>query len=135
MGSIDIIKPLSTVPYINLANAENRTQGRWVQSENTIHCAICPPPPPNKSQRASLLLDRDPEELLEPRAVVDHAGGSGKGDGRLLRQPVQLGGEVLHLGPGFPRVAEGQVLEQGSQVPGQVGGKLITAGQVHQVAF
>ena len=90
---------------------------------------------PNKSHRTSLLLDCDPEELLEPRAVVDHAGGSGEGDGRLLRQPVQLGGEVLHLGPGFPRVAEGQVLEQGSQVPGQVGGKLITAGQVHQVAF
>ena len=52
MGSIDIIKPLSTVlsrasnkslqHWIIFGNTENRTRGRWVHSE--IHCAMRPPP-------------------------------------------------------------------------------------------
>ena len=29
---------------INLGNVKNRTQGRWEQSENTIHCAVRPAP-------------------------------------------------------------------------------------------
>ena len=53
MGLIDIIKPLSTVlsravnkslqHQIIFGNAENQTQGRWVQRENAIQCAMRAP--------------------------------------------------------------------------------------------
>ena len=54
MDLIDIIKPLSTVlsRAVNkslqqriIGNAENQTQGHWVQSENAIYCAMRPLPP------------------------------------------------------------------------------------------
>ena len=35
------------MPSINLGNAENRTRGRWMQSESVIHCAYAPPGPFN----------------------------------------------------------------------------------------
>ena len=54
MGLINIIKALSTVLSSaviksqqyqgqKIGIAENQTQGCWVRSVNTIHCAKCPP--------------------------------------------------------------------------------------------
>ena len=53
MGLIDIFNPLSTVlswavnkslqHQIIFGNAVNQTQGRWVQSENAIQCAMWAP--------------------------------------------------------------------------------------------
>ena len=54
MSLIDIIETLSTVLSMNLSNTkknifgntESRTMGCWVQSKNSIHCTLHPPPPP-----------------------------------------------------------------------------------------
>ena len=43
MGSFLCHYPLIKQCSINLGCAENWTQGRWVRSENAIHCALRPP--------------------------------------------------------------------------------------------
>ena len=103
------------MPKQNLA--EDGTAAIIVESNSLFHC--------------------QPEELLEPRAVVDHARRAREGDDKLLGEPVQPGRELLDLVPRLrlAAVVEAELAHQGSQAAGEVRDELVAPRQTAQVAL
>ena len=86
---------------------------------------------------SNLLFHGEAEELLEPWAVVDHAGGAREGDDELLGEPVQPRREPLdpvarlRLRAGV----EAELAHQRRQAARQVRHELVAPRQAAQVTL
>ena len=81
-----------------------------------------------------LLLDSQPQKLLEPGAVVDETGRPRECDNGLLGQAVQFRRELVDLVLGVVG-GELEIGHHGPEVARQMRHELLATGQAHQVTF